>query len=147
MKARAIVSISIFVVVVMIFAGSIATGQDAYLAKEDEELFGTWINTDYDDNWRCGKIVFTSNNMYEEHAWSYSELPGLKFEFTTTSKWTDSDGNTFYKLSSTAPGRSAYFFSKINANRNIYEDVWSTIKMPTAIDTENVNYRIYYRQE
>lgn len=147
MKARTFALILTLVSAVLIVANGNAVGQDDYVVKENEELFGTWINTDYDDNWRCGKIVLTSNKIYDEYAWSYGELPGQKCEFTINDKWADSDGNTFYKLTLTTSGRTIFMISKINENGNIYEDVWSTIKMPTEIDTENVNYRIYYRQE
>jgi hypothetical protein len=90
---------------VLIVVGEMVTAQDIYVAKEDEVLFGTWINTDYNDNWRRARIIWTSKKTFGESKWSHSELPGLDGAFTINDKWTDSDGNTFYKITFTASGR------------------------------------------
>ena len=47
MKTRMLVSIVILVLTVMFIAGSCATEKKAYVATEDEEIYGTWVNPDY----------------------------------------------------------------------------------------------------
>jgi hypothetical protein len=47
MKPIATVSIMILVLVT---GGSCATGKKVYVSKEDEELFSTWVNPDYDES-------------------------------------------------------------------------------------------------
>ena len=53
MKTRALISILIFVIVVLIIVGSCATGKKASVTERDlfKELSGTWVNTDYLGNW------------------------------------------------------------------------------------------------
>ena len=43
---------------VTIIAGSCATGKKAYVVKEDEELFGTWINNDSNSTQTFEKLIF-----------------------------------------------------------------------------------------
>ncbi len=57
MKTKTLVSILILVLAVLIIAGSCATGKKAYVAKEDEELFGTWINPDYGGLAKVEKVI------------------------------------------------------------------------------------------
>ena len=47
MKTRTYVSILILVLAVLIISGGYVAGQDGYMVKEDEELFGVWFNPDY----------------------------------------------------------------------------------------------------
>ena len=147
MKTRTFVSIMFLVLSIMVIAGSFATGQDVDVAKVDDKLFGTWVNLDYDKTWRYAKVVRTPERAYEEYKMSYSEMPVLKGEYTIEEKWTDSKGYTYYKITVTAHGALYYILSKIDKAGNKYEDVWSTLSMPTGIDPENALYRIYYRQE
>ena len=146
MKTRTFVSILILVLSVLIISEGCAT--DKKVTKEDYRFMeGTWINLDYDKAWRYAKVIRKPDRTYEEYVMSYSELPALKGEYTINDKWTDSEGNTFYKIIVTSHGASYYILSKIDKSGKVYEDVWSTSGMPTEVDTENDLYRIYYRQE
>ncbi len=58
MKNRTLVSILILVLAVLIIAGSCVSGKKAYVAKEDEEIYSTWINPDYDDSRELPKKIF-----------------------------------------------------------------------------------------
>jgi len=152
MKTRSLVSILILVLALLIIAGSCATGKKAYIAKEDEELFGTWVNPDYDASWIYAKIVIKPDGIWEEYSLTYSDRPIYKGEYTITDKWTDSDGYTFYKNIITGIDKEYHrlynVLSKIDKTGNVYEDLWSTIEMPPEFDPDNklYNHRIYYRQ-
>jgi hypothetical protein len=78
MKSRTFISILILVFVVMIIAGSCATGKKASVTKEDEVLFGTWINPDYDTTWGYGKIIIKPDGAYDEYKRSSSDSPTTK---------------------------------------------------------------------
>jgi hypothetical protein len=148
MKTRSLVSILILVLALLIVVGSCATGKKAYVAKEDEELFGTWINPDYDASWIHAKIVVKPDGTWSEYKMSYDDKPLLKGEYTINDKWTDSDGYNFYKIILTAHYMPYYILSKIDKTGNVYEDLWSTVEMPSEFDPDNklYIYRIYYRQ-
>jgi len=152
MKTKTLVSVLILVLAVLIIAGSCATGKKAYVAKEDEELFGTWVNPDYDASWIYAKVVIKPDGTWEEYSLTYSDRPIYKGEYTIADKWTDSDGYIFYKNSITRIDkesyRTYYIMSKIDKTGNVYEDLWSTVEMPTEFNPDNklYNHRIYYRQ-
>ena len=62
MKTTKLISILILALTVMIIAGSCATSKKTYVAQEDEELYGIWINPDYNEPLnKSGKSVFYSN--------------------------------------------------------------------------------------
>jgi len=153
MKTRTIASILILVLAVLVIAGGCATGKKAYVAKEDEELYGTWINTDYDEKGagKYSKIIIKSDNTFNEYASSYSDVPSFIGEFTINDKWTESDGSIFYKIvviRNDPTNTPIYILSKIDKTLNVYEDLVTPIHMPTEFDPDDwhYNYRIYYRQ-
>jgi hypothetical protein len=43
-QTKTVVQTLTFVLVVLIIVGSCATGKKAYIAEENEELYGTWVN-------------------------------------------------------------------------------------------------------
>lgn len=98
MQAKALASILILIVLSLIFTGSIASGQDSYMVKEDEELFGTWINTEYDETLLMSKVVIEPDGSWDEYKMSFGDEKYFKCEYTVREKWTDSDGNTLYKI-------------------------------------------------
>jgi hypothetical protein len=152
MKTRTLISILILVFATLIIMESCATSKKAYVAKEDEVLYGTWINTEYDASWIYAKIIIKQDGTWDEYSLTYSDRPVYQGECTITNKWTDSEGYILYKSVITRIGkpsyRSYYVFSKIDKTGKVYEDLWSTIQMPTEFDPDNTNYnyRIYYRQ-
>jgi hypothetical protein len=152
MKIRILVSILILVFAVLLVVGSCSTSKKAYVTKEDEKLFGIWTNPDYDETGILSKIVVKSEGTWYEYSRSSNDIPAFKGEYTINEKWTDSEGNILYKTIVTLIGaehyRPYYILSKIDKTGNIYEDLWTTVHMPTDFNPDNVlyNYRIYYRQ-
>jgi hypothetical protein len=145
MKTRTNLLSLVLFIAVLIVVGNIASGQDAYVVKEDEELFGTWVNPEYDGRGKYARIVMEYINTWDEYLLTSSEAPVLYGEFTINEKWKDTDGNTFYKIIVTASGPPYYVFLRIDEAGKVYEDVWSTSDMPTHIDPKDERYRIYYR--
>ena len=151
MKNRTFISVVILIMAVLIVVGSCATGKITSVAKEDEELYGTWINTDYDETNKYAKIEMKSDGTWYEYKMSDDDIPIFKCEYTITDKWTDSNRNTYYKIIVTHIDTDYvpfYIISKINKTGNVYEDLVSNLNMPTEFDPDNLmyHYRIYYRQ-
>jgi hypothetical protein len=152
MKTRMLISILFYTVTVLIIVGSCATSKKVYVLKEDEKIFGTWINPDYDASWIYAKLVIKSDGVWEEYSLTYSDRPVYQGEYTITKKWTDSEGYVYYKSIITRIDKPSYrpyyILLKIDKTGKVYEDLWSTAQMPTEFDPDNkiYNYRIYSRQ-
>ena len=154
MKTRTYVSILILIFVVLIIVGGCATAKKAYVAKEDEELYGTWVNPEYDEESHVAKKVIKHDGTWDEYAMSNSNRPLGTGEYTIIDKWTDSEGNIWYKIISTffdeksiQRSNTYYYLSKIDKTGNVYELLFSSTDYPTEFDPDNLryNYRIHYR--
>jgi len=151
MKTRTAVSILILVLVVLIIAGSCATQKQAFVPKTNEELYGTWVNTDYDGVDQEQKFI--------NYNWGYTEYFRLVTEqnaaarstFYIMDKWTGSEGIIWYKVTLQFRGspNMRFYLVKINDNEGSWEDVWSYKEFPSESDLtpEHVPYGIWYRQE
>ena len=154
MKTRALASLLILVLAVLIIVVSCATGKKAPVVKEDEVLCGTWINTDYDTMWKYGKIIIEPEGYYYEYDPSYSDSWIFKGDYTIIQKWTDADGNTYYKYMVTTihevvpqVGDKWYYLASIDKSGDIFEYVDSAVEFPSEINPNYYTYTIRYRQE
>ena len=151
MKTRMLVTIFILLLAVLIIAGSCATQKQAYIPKPNEEIYGTWVNTDYNGVGKGQKYIL--------YRWGYAEAFRLVTDqyvnypcvFHLMDKRTDSEGSILYKVTWQFKGDTKIIFqlTKINENEGSYERVWSYKDFPSESDLtpEHVHYAIYYRQE
>jgi hypothetical protein len=138
----------------LILLGGCATGK--YVPKPNEEIYGTWINEKMSaqkyvvtpDGWKQ-YLKITDTHPYSEGAWAIA------------SKWTDKEGNIWYKsFGAIAAGPYAGFkhswLHKFSKSATVWESVWSsptneqeaaTPTYPTKIDPNSSEYNIYYRAE
>ena len=63
-----------------------------------------------------------------------------------TDKWTDSEGNIWYKVMWVMFDQKGYELDKISNSGKTREYVYSYSKYPTKIDPENATYHIYHRK-
>ena len=157
MNARTFVSILILVIAVMVIAGSCATKKEVVAEKEfyipqfDEELHGTWINEEYNSTAYKGKKRLYPWGYYEDYRPADSEVVLYKGTFVIVDKWTDLEGNTWYKTYYRISGSSTVIheLDKISNNGNTWEYAYTTTHFPSEskLYPDNTRYRIYYRQE
>ena len=153
MKARtSLVSIFILVSSLLIVAGSCATQKQAYIPKPNEELYGTWVNTDYDG------VYDESPQKFIHYNWGYTESfgrvtaqhPNFQRVFYIMDKWTDSEGIIWYKVTWQLRGSPTmrFYLVKINKSEGSWEEVWTYKDFPSESDLtpEHVEYGIWYRQ-
>ena len=161
MKRRTSILIGTFILTVATLLESCAT--KPYITKEDEEIFGTWVNTSYsytiagsDDYAQtlanyAQKIITQNDGTYEVYMGVGDIVPQFKFQYTITDKWTDSDGSIWYKIVSKYKSeyteRTRFGLNKINNTGRTWEYVVSVDDYPTQIDPSHPTYRKYYRQE
>ena len=143
---RAFVITLVFVLAVLIIAGSCATDKMAYISK-DYEIYGTWVNPDANPVLQRGKIVIHPNGKME---W-YHIITSTSFtsaEFVITNKWIDSTGNIWYTLIRDA-GEIAgqdYGLCKISDSGKILEMSFNRADYPNEIDPKYTVHYILYRQ-
>ena len=154
MKSRTFASILILVLAVMIVTGSCATSKKAYVATENEEFYGTWVNPDYDEGIHPGKLV-VEHGKFAYYTMTYSTHSCKYGEYYIADKWTDSEGNIWYKyvdtltITSVRDTNEKYGLAKINKSGSKLEIASQRNDYPTELDPDSLFYTlyIYYRQE
>ena len=158
MKTRLLVSILILVVVLMFLVGSCATGKKAYVVQEDEELFGTWINPDYEEKMvQSAKLIFEPDGVLRGFATANTTKEPSTSKYTITDKWIDDKGNIWYKFLITEmkfgvishpDSEKYYYLCKISDSGRILEFSRSGYDYPPEVNPDNLRYptRVYYRQ-
>ncbi len=130
MKSRTLISVVILIMVVLIIAGSCATGKKIISVDDAMKQFeGVYVNTEY-----------SGQDVYHPQ------------KFVITNKWIDSTGNIWYTLIRDA-GEIAgqdYGLCKISDSGKTWEYIFASEDYPIEeweSDKFEYNYRIRYRQE
>ena len=142
MKARTYVPILVFVLAVLIIAGSCATGKKSVKAPL-EPFYGTWVNPDYNGLEPVAKKIIRPDETYTNY--NRTDIPrgDGPYKYTIAESWMDSDGKKYYKVEAFIEKYGLY---RLDETDSVLECVWSTVEYPSEIDTDHLNYRIYYRQ-
>lgn len=128
------------------FSGTVLAGEDVYEATENEELFGTWINTEYKDGMHA-QMYINKPGVNERYSDVNDKEPTWTAESRINHKWTDAKGNIWYKIRWKAGAMgSGFSLIKISDSGNTLERVWSQWEHPKELDIKNDTYRIYYRK-
>ncbi len=153
MKARMYLQILIVIIAILIMMGNCATRKKAI----SDEVFvkvwsGTWINVE--NNVRVikfHKAIFHADGSYDH----YYEIKDTIFhdttKFTFYEKWTDTEGNIWYKAHwENNHFVEGYSIGKFSNSGNTYEEVWKFGVEPIekwAPDDIRYYYWIWHRQE
>ena len=123
--------------------GNALTEEKTYLPTNNEEICGTWVNTEY--HLVAQKVVMNPDGTWGWAMRANAELD-MKFTYKLKEKWTDSEGNIWYKVRLKSHRGEDYVLVKISNSGNTREVAFNRNEYPTKIDPKEVNYRIYYRQ-
>ena len=135
-------------------------GPTKYTPKPNEELYGTWVNKSYSGHYDLTdahpqKEVIDSNGY---HVFRFVDDAAVYFAGveTITSKWTDSEGNIWYKTykgawtNGTKPA-VPHFLYKLSKSATVRESVY-TIRdsytpgaFPSKVDPKDSSYLVYTR--
>ena len=126
--------------------------EDVYEPTENEEIYGTWINPEYGTTealWSQKRII-NPDGTWEEYS-SMEDIGYRTYKYTIIDKWTDSEGNIWYKLLTEYGGRAygvkpLYELHRISNSKQTWEFVSSAEAYTTQIDPNHPIYFIYYRQ-
>jgi hypothetical protein len=75
---------------------SYASDKKTYVAKENEELYGTWVNEDYNSNSKYAIFEWKADGTFIVYRKTTEDLPWEDGTYTITDKWTDSNGDVWY---------------------------------------------------
>ena len=154
MKKKTISCVLVFLVTA--FAGLNSFGDDKekygfYVPREDEELYGTWVNTTYVNTTGqyAQKIVMSDWGDWE----MYTKVTDTFFitgTFIIVDRWTDSEGNIWYKEYIRARHElyPEFELDSISKSGTVWEYVIGYDGFPTgdSMNSKNPYYRIYYRE-
>ena len=142
---RSLVAIILFITIVTFTSGAIAGGW-GYFAKENELLYGTWVNSAYGVS-LPQKIIYQPTGIFECFKIAGSEKCDKKGRYLITGKWMDSEGNIIYRSHWVGDWtEEAYQLSKISDTGKTIEIVLGYHTPPTKVDSNNVWYRKYTRK-
>ena len=135
-----------FILTVVAFSGNAVAEEKAYVPKQNEELFGTWVNPDY-KGLPHQKVVVHPDGRFERFTQQWFKEPTTKFSYKITDKWTDSEGNIRYKVRLSSPIYAYYNLCRISSSGKTMEYVLDRTDYPTEIDADTHTYRVYHCQE
>jgi hypothetical protein len=132
--------------------------QEAVVPKGAEELFGTWANEkNLADVFHGQKVIVTADGMKVFCRVSDPD-PRMIVSWDITGKWTDSEGNVWYKTLGISTGgiyQGARWQSleKISKSGTVWERATICLETggfnpafyPKTIDQKGVYYRVLYR--
>ncbi len=132
-----------------------------YVAKPNEEIYGTWVNKDnYGGVNSPQKEIITADGVKKYDKVS-DPTPLQKYTKIIDSKWTDAEGNIWYKTYGTVTdgaykGWTWQGIDKLSKGATVWESnyhgmglgtAFDTVYYPTKIDPLGENYRMEYRAE
>jgi len=149
--------LGVLLIIPVLASNPIAADDKEYIMHDNEELYGRWVNLDYFSEKRGLFVVlaYNRNGTYEASFSDGSRKPPYIGDYIVHDKWTDSEGNIFYKYYATGPGSGGtkmmgegYWLARISDSGKTFESVFSAIDYADEIDPESLKhvYMIYYRQ-
>lgn len=124
-------------------------GDQPYVPKENEEIYGTWVNTDNSGGYTEEQKIVIAPGGCKFYGMAAFEIHSGNDMHTIVEKWVDSEGNIWYKRHIDTSYGEWIELDKISDNGTTLEYVISfiTSRLPTKIDPNHKDYRIYYRQK
>lgn len=139
-------------------------GPAKYTPKANEELYGTWINKSYSGHYARDDI-HPQKEVIDSNGYHAFRFVGDVAEYfvgaeTITSKWTDSEGNIWYKTYKGVwdweDGKKSevpHFLYKLSKSATVRESVYASrdtytpSAFPAKIDPKDPSYLVYNRAE
>ena len=137
----------VFLILALFVARPLAAQQ--YVSQENEEIYGTWVNTDYSGGYNEEQKIVIHPDGLELYGMAAFDFHSGKDRYTILEKWKDENDNIWYKRHIFASYGKWSDLTRISQDQSVMEYVFSYVvsKIPEKIDPNHKNYRIYYRQK
>jgi hypothetical protein len=152
MMTRAFIISAVLLLSVLVFPTSYAKDKEFFKPSNDDEIFGTWVNTGYsgEQTWHQ-KIVYYPWGHVELYMRIENKNPVWPGTSNLVDKWTDAEGNIWYRdffRDQYGGGLALYQLYKISDNGKILEMIWRQREFPAEaeMDSSGATYRVFYRQ-
>jgi hypothetical protein len=127
----------------LVFIGSVCAAS--------EEFFGTWVNPDYNTETLCAKVVCNPDGTQLSFGTIDTTVVRYRGKFSITEKWTDAEGNIWYKVIATSSvggySETSYGLYRIRNSGATMESVGSRAEYPKELNPKHPSYNIYQRQQ
>jgi hypothetical protein len=134
--------------------------QESVIAKGEEEIYGTWANENNRADVLHGQKVVVGPDAMRIFCKVSDPECGMEVSWDITSKWTDSEGNVWYKTLGTSTG-GLYLgakwqtLEKVSKSGKIWERAMNLLETgrfhpafyPRTMDPKGIYYRVLYRIE
>jgi len=149
MKTKALVTILILFLAVLITSEGHATGKGSYKRAFRKDFVGTWVNSEY-NQWTesrlFAKLVIKSDSMMMAYDTETSEIP-TDITMRIDDRWTDTNGFTYYKVFVEWSGYlTSHELWRIDEAKETLELNWYRASYPDEINPKSGRYQIYYHQ-
>ena len=139
---------------VVLLLGACATTK--YVPIPNEELHGTWVSDQPMGVGRGTQKIVTSSSGSEYYYKISDPSPMGESTESIVSRWTDSDGNVWYKTLDTGTygtlnGMMWQSLSRLSKSATVWEYEWALVgeldlnSFPAGIDAKDDTYSIYHR--
>ncbi|HET6486365.1 MAG TPA: hypothetical protein VFH83_08090 [Spirochaetia bacterium] len=129
--------------------------QDKYVPRADEECYGTWINDKTINQGHIQKKICTADGN-KDYLQVSDATPWFEDDQQIDAKWTDSDGNIWYKTfgavrAGAGIGTKWQELDKLSQSATVWEYEFAIVKdfspdgYPSKVDSDDLRYRIFYR--
>ena len=130
---------------------SYASDKKAYVAKENEELYGTWVNEEYNNSPRSAIWEYKADGTWVIYRKTTDKISYEDGTYTITDKWTEGNGDVCYKIiwKTDYLARSGYELRCISNSGSTMEAANSDSDYPTRIDRTKGSWQyfgIHYRK-
>ncbi len=157
MKKKIIVCVLAFILVVFACLNSFGDDKEKfgfYVPKDNEEIYGSWVNTKYAAGAGYGyyqKWVIYNCGYWEGYYKATDEFADNTGTYILVDKWTDSEGTIWYKGYLREKGYIYPHFEldKISQGGTVWEYVIAFKDFPNSdnMNPKNPYYRIYHREQ
>jgi hypothetical protein len=153
MKSREYFIRSVVLVVIAVLI--VCCAKKPYRPKKDEPLYGVWVNENYNELSENAKYIYNPDGKGLGYEKTTDPEPKKISRFTIEEKWTDKEGNIYYKVLAkwTRPPYEElyatlwYVSVKIHPSGDVMEVVASKDKYYEEIKPDVTGwYMIHYRQ-
>lgn len=136
--------------VILILAGIWEIGEQACVGQENEEICGTWLNTEYKGTRRWQKRIFSPDGTLRAYRYESLLSPDCEGIYTITEKWTDSQQNIWYKIKTDGKCHGEqvvyYYLIRITDSGKTLELVYHPVDYHKELDPKHPSYRVLYRK-
>jgi len=113
-----------------------------------DDIYGTWVNPDYNEKGQYAKWVDHPDGTYELYSVMDYPEPTYTGKETITGSWYDKEGNLWVRWTYlNTVGEFGYGLYKFSDSGKVRESVWSESDYPDEMSPIGGNYSIHYRQE